>query len=98
MTNMNVRELHDASKLMSFKTLFKSECGTVSSIQLREDGIIDKHVTKVPATLICIKGKVVFEDEKGMEETLASGDFVLIEPNVVHWVKGLKRSDLVLFR
>jgi len=95
---MNVRELHDASKLLSFKTLSKNECGTVSSIQLLEDGLLDKHITKVPATLICIKGKVIYEDEKGTEETLTAGDFVLIEPNVVHWVKGLKRSALVLFR
>lgn len=94
---MNVRQLHDASKLSSLKTLFKSACGTVSSIQLREDGLIDKHSTDSPATLICIKGKVVFEDENGKEETLSSGDFVLIDPDVVHWVRGLKRSDLVLF-
>ncbi len=95
---MNVRQLHDASKLLSFKTLFKSECGTVSSLQLLEDGLLDKHTTKVPAALICIKGRVVFENEKGLSETLLSGDFVLIEPNVEHWVRGEKRSDLILFR
>jgi quercetin dioxygenase-like cupin family protein len=95
---MNVRQLHDASKLLSVKPLFKSECGTVSSLQLLEDGLLDKHITKVPAVLICIKGNVIFENEKGFKESMVAGDFVLIEPNVVHWVKGIKRSDLILFR
>ena len=95
---MNVRELHDASKLLSAKTMSKSECGTVSSIQLLRDGLLSKHVTKVMATLICVKGKVVYEDVRGTEAILTSGDFILIEPNLEHWVKGLKRSDLVLIR
>ena len=95
---MNVRDLHDASKVISFKTLLKGECGTVSSLQLLRDGLLDKHTTNTPATLVCIKGKAVYEDENGICETMTSGDFRLIEPNVVHWVKGMKRTDLILIR
>jgi len=79
-------------------TLFKSENATASSIQLLKDGLLDKHITKVPAVLTCIKGNVIFENEKGDVKDMKAGDFVLIEPNVLHWVKGIKRSDLVLFR
>lgn len=95
---MNIKQLHDSSKLLSVKTMFKSEHGTASSIQILEDGLLDKHITKVPAILICMKGHVVFENELGVEESMNSGDFILIEPNIEHWVKGIKRSDLILFR
>lgn len=95
---MNINQLHDFSKLLSVKTLFKNENGMVSSIKILKDGILDKHTSMVPTVLICIKGNVIFQDERGAEEDMKAGDFVLIEPDVVHWMKGLRRSDLVLFQ
>lgn len=95
---MKVSALHDASKSVSAKALFKGEEGTSTALQLLAGETLKEHTTKVPALLICIQGEAVFENEKGEKETLLSGDYVLIEPNVKHWVKGIETSQLVLLK
>ena len=37
-------------------------------------------------------------NEKGIKETLLSGDFVNIEPMVKHWVDGIIESQLILIK
>ena len=45
-----------------------------------------------------MEGQVIFENEKGIKETLLSGDFVNIEPMVKHWVVGTIESQLILIK
>ena len=38
------------------------------------------------------------ENEKGEKHTLTSGDYVNIEPHVIHWLTAQEESDLVLLK
>ncbi len=96
MTNISL--LHEVSKAVSAKSLFKGQEGTVLALQIQKDGLLDKHLTKVPALLICVAGEVVFENEKGYKQTLTNGDYINIEPLITHWVKGIQHSQLLLIK
>lgn len=95
---MNLNEKHDTQKPISASPLFKGSEGTVTSLQILKDQQLKEHTTKVPALLICVGGKVVFENEKGLRETLSSGDYILIESMVKHWVNGIENSQLLLIK
>lgn len=97
-TMSNISSMHEATKPVSAKPLFKGEEGVVNALQIQKDGLLDKHVTKVPALLVCVAGEVVFENEKGFKQTLTNGDYVNIEPMVTHWVKGIQDSQLLLIK
>ena len=95
---MNIKELHTLEKPVSAISLFKSEMGNATAIQILKGGKLKEHITKTPALLICIEGEVIFENEKGIKETLMSGDYVNIEPMVKHWVEGTIESQLILIK
>lgn len=95
---MNLKDLHQDTKTVSTASLFKMTEGTVTSIQISANEQLKEHITKVPALITCVIGKVVFENEKGMKETLQSGDYVPIEPMVKHWVNAITTSQLLLFK
>ena len=94
---MNIHALHQNGKDVSLVPFFE-RAGTVSAMQILADKTLKKHITKTPALLLCVRGKVVFKNEKGIEETLESGDYVEIEPMVQHWVDGISDSDLLLIK
>ena len=95
---MNIKELHTQEKPVSATSLFKSELGNATAIQILKSEKLKEHITKTPALLICIEGEVIFENEKGIKETLLSGDYVNIEPMVRHWVEGTIESQLILIK
>ncbi len=95
---MNISQAHIDNKEVSAKPLFKTSEGNVTALQILENALLKEHVTKVPALLVCVAGEVVFENEKGFKQTLASGDFVNLEPSVTHWVKGVQDSQLLLIK
>ncbi len=95
---MNLKDKHAIEKPVSATALFKGDEGTVTSLQIRKDGQLKEHITKVAALLVCVVGEVVFENEHGMKEILQSGDYVNIEPYVKHWVIGKADSQLLLFK
>ncbi len=95
---MNIKDLHIQEKPVSATSLFKSEFGNATAIQILKGEKLKEHVTKTPALLICIDGEVIFENEKGLKETLLSGDYVNIEPMVKHWVEGTIESQLILIK
>lgn len=95
---MNLKDLHQDTRPISTASLFRATEGTVTAIQILADGQLKEHVTKVPALLICVIGKVVFENEKGLKETLQAGDHVHIEPMVKHWVNAITTSQLLLVK
>lgn len=95
---MNLVTLHDAAKMVSAKSLFKGGEGNLTAIQILENAQLKEHLTKVPAVLVCVSGKVVFNDEQGKKETLMPGDYLHIEPMVRHWVDATQNSSLLLFK
>jgi quercetin dioxygenase-like cupin family protein len=95
---MNIKELHTEEKPVSATSIFKSDLGNATAIQILAGEKLKEHITNLPALLICIAGKVVFENEKGVNETLIPGDFVDIEPMVKHWVEGIETSQLILIK
>lgn len=95
---MNIKELHTTQKPVSATSLFKSELGNATAIQILQNEKLKEHITKTPALLICVDGAVIFEDENGIKETLRNGDYVNIEPMVKHWVVGIEQNQLVLIK
>lgn len=94
---MNIKYSHSLEKPVSAIPLFKGE-GVATALQILQNQQLKEHTTKVPALLICVVGEVVFENEKGIKETLHSGDYINIEPFVKHWVIGNHDSQLLLLK
>ncbi len=97
-TMNNISALHDKDKAVSPKQLFKGSEGTVAALQIQKNGLLKEHITKVEALLVCVAGEVVFENEKGLKQTLTPGDYIKIEPMVKHWVNGILDSQLLLIK
>ena len=95
---MNIQELHTEEKQVSAYALFKGEEGVTKSMHIVKGGVLPKHISKTPALLICVIGEVVFENEKGLKETLKPGDYVHIEPMVNHWANAVTNSYLLLIK
>jgi quercetin dioxygenase-like cupin family protein len=94
----NISSMHETTKAVSAKPLFKGQEGVVNALQIQKDGLLDKHITQLPALLVCVAGEVVFENEKGFKQTLINGDYINIEPMITHWVKGVQDSQLLLIK
>lgn len=95
---MKISNLHTQDKEVSAISLFKGELGTSTAIQILKDGKLKEHITKTPALLLCIVGKVNYEDETRQLIELCSGDYVDITPNVKHWLTASELSQLVLLK
>jgi len=95
---MNIQHLHISEKSVSAIPFFKGGEGTATALQIEENQELKEHITKVPALLICIEGKAIFENEKGIKETLLPGDYVNIEPMVKHKVNAVLKSNLILIK
>ena len=95
---MNIKEIHTQEKPVSAISIFKSEMGNATGIKILKGEKLKEHITKTPGLLICIEEEVTFENEKGIKETLMTGDYVNIEPMVKHWVEGTIKSQLILIK
>jgi len=95
---MNIKELHTQEKPVSAIPIFKSELGNATSIQILQGEKLKEHITKTAALLICIEGEVIFNNEKGIKESLIPGDYVNIEPMVKHWIEGTIKSQVILIK
>lgn len=94
---MNIKDKH-SDKFVSTFPLFKGVEGSATAIQIQKGEQLKEHITKTEAFLICVNGSARFENEKGDTHELKSGDCVLIEPTVKHWVDGIETSQLVLLK
>ncbi|MBK6840084.1 MAG: hypothetical protein IPG90_18875 [Bacteroidetes bacterium] len=95
---MNIKELHTTEKEVSAVSFFKSDQANATALQILSGGKLNEHITKVPALLICLGGKVIFRNENGIELPLFSGDFIIIEPMVKHWIEAELTTQLVLIK
>jgi len=94
---MNIADKHN-EKPVSAYPLFKGEIGSTTAIHIKKGEQLKEHVTKTKACLICISGFARFENEKGEIHQLKSGDYVLIEPLIKHWVDGIGDCQLILIK
>lgn len=94
----NISDLHSNEQEVSAKSLFKNGEGTTTSIQLQQNGKLNAHKTSIPALLVCVSGKVIYSDEKNIIHTLESGDYVMIRPQVTHWLTAEMLSQLLLIK
>jgi len=94
---MNLSGYHSADKAVSSKLIFTGE-GKVMALHIKKGETLEEHITTVPAFLICVTGKAVFENEFGLSKTLYDGETIHIEPNVKHWVKATVDTDFVLIK
>lgn len=95
---MNVHTIHPEDQSLSTIKLFNSEAATATSIQILKGGKSPQHKTSIPALLVCVSGEAHFENEHQFNRRMKSGDFIEIEPQVVHWVEAIEDSQLVLIR
>lgn len=95
---MHLSSFHNSEKPLSAKQLFNSTEGKVVAIQLKKDGVLKEHVTKVPALLICVVGEIKYEDENNESIQLDSGDYFEIKPNVKHWLVASQDSEAILVK
>ena len=95
---MNVQSIHPKDKAVSAISIFKSDAGNASAIQLLKFEILKEHITNTPALLVCVMGEIIFENEKGDKSTLKTGDFILIEKDIKHWLIAVLESQLILIK
>ncbi len=94
---MNLKELH-TDKEVSARSIAQQLQSDVIAIQIMEEGTLKEHISKVPAVLFCVVGKVKYGDEHGTSIDLVPGDFHHIEPMIKHWVNAAERSQLLLVK
>lgn len=90
--------LHDSTQSLSVQILFKGVEGKAMTLQINKNGILPEHLTKTDAVLICISGKVSFENEKKEKYIIKAGEYFLIAHNIQHWVTGIEDSQLILLK
>ena len=95
---MNIHDLHDPQKSVSAKPVFKGDTGSITAIQLLSNKQLKEHITKTPALLVCITGKVIFNNANGLSETLMPGDYIIISPMVKHSLDAEVDSHLLLYK
>jgi len=94
---MKLSELHSNESEVAAFPVFSGK-GKVAAIQIPADEQLKKHITKSEAMLLCTVGEVFYETEKGERKLLMPGEYIIIEPEVEHWVSGIKDSQLVLIK
>lgn len=95
---MNIQTIHPKDKAVSAVSIFKSDAGNATAIQLLKFETLKEHITKTPALLVCVMGEIIFENEKGDKSTLKTGDFIHIEKDIKHWLIAIMESQLILIK
>lgn len=94
---MKLKKVFTEKKDVQTNVLRQVEEGKVIALQIDKGKTLKKHVSKVPAILVCISGKAVFNEEN-RKVKLRKGTYVLIEPNVEHEVTASKKSNFILIK
>ena len=95
---MKLKKLHTTDKEVQTAILIKTkEQGTAISLQIDAKKVLKKHITKVPAVLVCISGKATYKEENKTLK-LKKGSYVMIPANVIHEVIAKKKSNFILIK
>lgn len=95
---MNLKNLHTEHKAVQTHLLFQPTDAKVIALQIAKNEQLKEHITKLPALLVCVSGKAIYNDEKGTSVTLQSGDYYNIPENVKHWVDVQEESNFLLIK
>ncbi len=95
---MHLSDNHLHAKNISSKLIFTASTGKVMSIHMTEDSLLAEHTSPVHALLMCVVGKVSYDDQSGKNIQLTNGEYVEIEPQIVHRVTAHTDSQLLLIR
>lgn len=94
---MNLSGYHAADKAVSTKLIFSGE-GKVIAMRIKAGAKLEEHITPIPAFLVCVTGKALFENEFGFSRKLYDGETIQIEPNVKHWIVAEVDTDFLLIK
>jgi quercetin dioxygenase-like cupin family protein len=94
---MNLSAYHATDKEVSTKLIFTGE-GKVIALRIKKGAKLEEHITTIPAYLVCVSGKAIFENEFGFKKRMYDGETIQIEPNVKHWVVAETDSDFLLIK
>ncbi len=95
---MKLKKLHTTDKEVQTAVLLKTkEQGTVIALQIDANKVLKKHITKVPAVLVCVSGKATYKEENKTVK-LKKGSYVMIPANVIHEVIAKKKSNFILIK
>jgi quercetin dioxygenase-like cupin family protein len=67
--------------------------GKVIALQIASEENLKKHLSKVPALLVCVSGNAIYNEDNGTTVELKAGDFVHIKANVQHSIDALAESN-----
>jgi quercetin dioxygenase-like cupin family protein len=95
---MKLNDLHISDKAISTLQLFKATEGNIIALKILKNEQLKEHSTKTPALLVCIDGSAMFENENHKKEILLTGDYIIIEANVKHWINAKMDSNLLLIK
>lgn len=95
---MNLIDKHNDNMPVSEILLFESQVGITSAFLITEGILLKNQMHRVPALLICIEGNILFQDEKGENKILVSGDLMHIKPLIKYSLRGLKKSQILVIK
>jgi quercetin dioxygenase-like cupin family protein len=76
--------------------LFSGTEGVIDPNRIWEN--LKKHLSKVPALLVCVSGNAIYNEDNGTTVELKAGDFVHIKANVQHSIDALAESNFLLIK
>jgi quercetin dioxygenase-like cupin family protein len=77
--------------------LFSGTEGKVIALKSHLENL-KKHLSKVPALLVCVSGNAIYNEDNGTTVELKAGDFVHIKANVQHSIDALAESNFLLIK
>jgi quercetin dioxygenase-like cupin family protein len=95
---MSIADLHTTEKAVSALSIFKGSKNNTTAIQIVAEQELKEHISKLPGLLLCVMGDVTYHNEKWNNNTLISGDYLAIVPNVKHWLISTQTSNLLLIK
>jgi hypothetical protein len=74
---MKLKELHQDNKFVSAVPFFTKEMRSITALQILQGAKLAEHISKVPAVLLCVVGKVVYENKLGVNLGWVSTDLFI---------------------
>ena len=95
---MKIKDKHNTALPVSMISLFESQVGITSSLYIMEGVYLENQIIQVPALLVCVEGKLIYQDENGKDEVLDSGDLINIRPLIKYSLRGLTNSQTLIIK